>query len=359
MVNANVHGQSGAPSGTEPAPAVGVWGDSLAGVGVGGTSHNFYGIVASSDNWYGLAAYSDSKKQAAIYAHSINGAVGVEANVALGNAITAESLGGGGVGVFAASGSADGLLATSANGNAVNGYVESGTDDWAAGSFSNVKITGGRSSFIRLGLAGSFWGNVEILGNLMVSGTKGFRIDHPLDPANKYLFHSAVESPDMKNVYDGMAVLDAKGESSVTLPRWFQALNRDFRYQLTSVGGPAPNLHVAMEIHDNRFLIAGGVPGVKVSWQVTGIRQDAWAQAHPMPVEATKPTSKRGRFSNPELYQETKGKPLTSTLEPRLGTVLTAAQRAKTLHVSAKDAKKIRKQILRKTSTGSHRRKRD
>jgi hypothetical protein len=46
---------------------------------------------------------------------------------------------------------------------------------------------------------------------------KFFRIDHPLDPANKYLNHSAVESPDMKNIYDGVVTLDADGEAVVEL----------------------------------------------------------------------------------------------------------------------------------------------
>ena len=65
--------------------------------------------------------------------------------------------------------------------------------------------------------AGEFFGDVNIVGNLTTSGTKGFKIDHPLDPSNKYLYHSSVESPDMKNVYDGVVVLDAKGEAVVVL----------------------------------------------------------------------------------------------------------------------------------------------
>ena len=43
----------------------------------------------------------------------------------------------------------------------------------------------------------------------------------------------------------------------MTLPDYFQAINRDFHYQLTAIGAPAPNLHVAREIADNEFLIAG------------------------------------------------------------------------------------------------------
>jgi hypothetical protein len=77
-----------------------------------------------------------------------------------------------------------------------------------------------------------------------------FKIDNPLDPANKYLCHSFVESPDMKNVYDGVVVLDRKGKAEIELPDWFGALNKDFRYQLTAIGAPGPNLHIAEEISD-------------------------------------------------------------------------------------------------------------
>ena len=40
----------------------------------------------------------------------------------------------------------------------------------------------------------------------------------------------------MKNIYYGVAVLDEAGEAIVTLPDWFEALNGDFRYQLTPMG---------------------------------------------------------------------------------------------------------------------------
>lgn len=149
--------------------------------------------------------------------------------------------------------------------------------------------------------AGLFDGNVRVTGSIIKPGG-GFRIDHPLEPARKSLSHSFVESPDMKNVYDGVVALDENGECRVELPEWFEALNCDFRYQLTSIGEPAPNLHVAREISNNRFDIAGGKSGMKVSWQVTGIRKDSWAQAHPLIVEEEKPENERGYFLHPELY---------------------------------------------------------
>ena len=88
-------------------------------------------------------------------------------------------------------------------------------------------------------------------------------------------------------------MLDERGEATVGLPDYFGALNRDFRYQLTPIGAHAP-VYVAREVKDNRFRIAGGTPGLKVSWQLTGIRQDDYATEHPIVVEADKSKTDRG-----------------------------------------------------------------
>ena len=151
----------------------------------------------------------------------------------------------------------------------------------------------------------------EVTGNMRVNGvvqatgitaqTKAFKIDHPLDPANRYLYHTSVESPDMTNLYTGNATLGVAGEAWVELPAWFEALNKDFRYQLTCIGGFAP-VYVADEIRDNRFKIAGGAAGMKVSWQVTGVRHDPYAEAYRAPVEMDKQPHERGTYSHPELY---------------------------------------------------------
>lgn len=150
--------------------------------------------------------------------------------------------------------------------------------------------------------AGYFQGKTHINGTLSKLGGS-FKIDHPLNPANKYLQHSFVESPDMMNVYNGNAILDEAGEAIVTLPDYFDALNRDFRYQLTSVGAPAPNLHIASRIGaaglPNQFTIAGGAPDTEVSWQVTGIREDPWANAHRIEVEVDKPANEQGYYLTP------------------------------------------------------------
>ena len=150
------------------------------------------------------------------------------------------------------------------------------------------------------GLAGLFSGNVQVLGTLSKSGGS-FKIDHPLDPENKYLSHSFVESPDMKNIYDGNITTDHNGIAVVELPDYFEALNRDFRYQLTVVGQFAQAI-VAEEVKENRFTIQTSSPGVKVSWQVTGIRQDAWANKNRIKVEENKSENERGHYLHPEAF---------------------------------------------------------
>jgi hypothetical protein len=140
-------------------------------------------------------------------------------------------------------------------------------------------------------------GNLNVQGILFKSAGS-FRIDHPLDPANKFLSHSFVESPDMKNIYDGNITTDANGSATVTLPDYFAALNRDFRYQLTVLGQFAQAI-VSRKIAGNSFEVRTDKPGVEVSWQVTGIRQDAYAQANPIVVEESKPAEEQGLYLFP------------------------------------------------------------
>jgi len=158
----------------------------------------------------------------------------------------------------------------------------------------------GRAGNATTNWAGYFDGNVKVTGTLSKGGGS-FMIDHPLDPENKYLYHSFVESPDMMNVYNGNVILDASGEAAVQLPDYFEALNRDFRYQLTCIGGFAP-VYVAEEISGNQFAIAGGEPGMKVSWQVTGIRHDKFAEANRIQVEVDKPADELGKYIHPQAY---------------------------------------------------------
>ena len=204
-----------------------------------------------------------------------------------------------------------------------------------AASISGVGVRGYSGS----GYAAYLDGKVYIRGPLQKPGGS-FKIDHPLDPANKYLSHSFVESPDMKNVYDGVVVLDDKGKAEIELPDWFGVLNKDYRYQLTAIGAPGPNLYIAKEIsngvtsdsnsssrsdknkNNSRFKVAGGTSGMKVSWQVTGIRKDVWANAHRIQVEEDKPAKERGYYTYPELYGQPAEKGINRTLFPEEEQVL-------------------------------------
>ncbi len=157
------------------------------------------------------------------------------------------------------------------------------------------------------GLAGFFSGNVSVAGTLSKSAGS-FKIDHPQDPANKYLSHSFVESPEMKNIYDGNATTGKDGRAVVTMPEYFTALNQDFRYQLTVIGEDFAQALVAREITENTFVIKTDKPNVKVSWQVTGVRHDAYADAHRIAVEEEKTGVERGAYLHPELFGEPKEK---------------------------------------------------
>ncbi len=61
---------------------------------------------------------------------------------------------------------------------------------------------------------------------------------------------------------------------------------------------------VAEEIKNNRFVIRTSAPSVKVSWQVTGIRQDAWANKNRINVEVEKPERERGFYLHPEAFDQ-------------------------------------------------------
>ena len=166
--------------------------------------------------------------------------------------------------------------------------------------------------------AGYFGGSsadVVIEGNLDVGGTitKGggtFMIDHPLDPENMILRHSFVESPDMMNIYNGNVTTGVDGFAAIKLPDYFEALNKDFRYQLTVIGQFAQAI-VSDEIRNNRFTIQTDKPNIKVSWQVTGIRKDPWAEKNRIVVEEHKSPETQGFYLHPDVY----GQPETRSIE--------------------------------------------
>ena len=264
--------------------------------GYGGSS----GTVNYSSGGSGVLGYGGAATSSSTL--STYGGVGVVGVGGVGNPLGTSSSGGfggeftggdGGGGTSPFGG--DGVVAFGGSPNGVGLYVYS-----AGESTQNT--------------AAVFIGAVDVYGNLYKS-SGAFKIDDPIDPANKYLVHSFVESPDMMNIYNGNVVTNGSGEAVVIMPDYFEALNRDFRYQLTTIGSFSKAM-VASEISNGKFVIRTEQGNVKVSWQVTGVRQDAWANAHRLPNEVEKTEKERGHFIHPELFGH-KGEPsINEVLHP-------------------------------------------
>jgi len=285
-------------------PAIaGQGGQALSGANTGGTGVGAYG---------GPSNGGDTREgQGGVGVYAVGGegttpndtggigvnAVGGDSTVSGGSSGTSDY---GGIGVNAVGGKAivfggTGILATGgaseAAGDGIDAYGGTGS------------IMGGSGIYAVAGnfeVAGEFQGDVNVSGAFSKS-SGSFKIDHPLDPANKYLYHSFVESPDMMNIYNGNVTTDGSGTAVVSMPLWFEALNADFRYQLTAIGQFAQAM-VATKMNNGSFTIKTNKPGVEVSWQVTGIRQDAWANAHRIQVEVEKAAQDQGHYLHPELF---------------------------------------------------------
>ena len=72
-------------------------------------------------------------------------------------------------------------------------------------------------------------------------------------------------------------------------------------YQLTCIGQFAQAI-VSEEIKENVFKIKTDKPNVKVSWQVSGVRQDPVANKYRIVDETDKPASEKGKYLQPEVY---------------------------------------------------------
>lgn len=153
-------------------------------------------------------------------------------------------------------------------------------------------------------------------GDFGSAGTKAFAIDHPLDPENKYLKHYSIESNEVLNMYRGTIPFDANGEATVTMPDYFNAVNANFSYQLTPIGGYAP-LFIKEKLDDGKFVIAGGADGMEVSWTVYAERNDPYLQQHPESkrVELDKEEWNQGKYLQPDLYGEPESKKIVKPLE--------------------------------------------
>lgn len=249
----------------------------------GSNAYGVYGYAASAFTGHGLygEAENNSGTGYGVYAVSQNnvsgtGVRGVVTSVttnAFGVDGVSESNAGDGIGVYGR-----------CNANVGTGY---GVYGWAAGNDQD-------------NWAGYFLGDVNITGTVFMPA-KMTRIDHPLDPENKYLIHNTVESSEMTNLYSGNATLDANGEAVVMLPDWFEAANKDFRYQLTCIGGYAP-VYVAEKITNNQFKIGGGSNGLEVSWQIMAVRNDQYSKANPMSSVTDKRLFEQGKYRFPEVF---------------------------------------------------------
>jgi hypothetical protein len=220
-----------------------------------------------------------------------------------GGGTAADDFGGSGIHAVGGNGGSssfggNGIFATGGNGftggGGISAYGGAGSAEAGAGIYA--ESGSGPNQY-----AGYFEGNVYVTGLVFQAGGGLIQIDDPLDPANKYLSHSSVESPNMMNIYNGNVSTDSSGTAIVTLPTWFEALNTEFRYQLTTIGQPA-HAWIGSEVLNHTFVIKSDKPNVKVSWQVTGIRQDAWANAHRIPVEVDKAPRDQGHYIHPELF---------------------------------------------------------
>jgi hypothetical protein len=277
-------------------------------VGVQGTGE-YMGVQGNSQNYAVFGYTTPDTGGIGVYGRGSQGVKGrsysgfaVYGDTDNGVGVRGESYSDGG-GVIAVGGEAFGADSNGVVGTANNGAAAYGV--W------------GQSS---TGYAGVFSGKALVTGTLSKGGGS-FKIDHPLDPANAYLYHSFVESPDMLNVYNGNVRTDSTGNATIELPDYFMELNRDFRYQLTVLGTFAQAI-VSKEISNGQFEIRTDKPNTKVSWQVTGIRKDAWANANRIPVSEAKPAEERGLYLHPAAH----GKPATMDIQhKRLHTI--AAQR--------------------------------
>jgi hypothetical protein len=266
----------------------GVVGGAFRGTGVRGTATNSgtgvlgeaYNGSATESGFCGVSGFSDAGTGVRGESEAANGMEGMTV--------------GNGYGVYGLHFSPDagsGVYGESVLGSGIEGYSFSRDPDVAAVRGQHVYTDG---------YAGLFVGNVKVTGAITKAGG-GFRIDHPNDPQNKSLTHSFVESPEMLNVYSGTVTTDENGNARVALPDYFEALNGEFRYQLTTIGQYA-RVMVSEEVRDNVFAVQSDSPHVKVCWQVTGVRRDRWAEANRIQVEQEKPAAERGGYLHPELF---------------------------------------------------------
>ncbi len=294
---------------------IGVYGTSLSGdAGVEGASTSGYGVYGAG-KWgvYGTSITCCSGSGGTFFGYAApsgSGNSGTNGVTATGGSGDNQALKGGGEGVYGIGG--DGVFAGS-GGSFLGGNSLASI---GKGGDGVISMGGNGAGGGRNGYAGNFFGDLNVSGAI-TAGTKDFKIDHPLDPANKYLVHASVESSEMMNIYAGNVTTDTQGLATVKMPAWFETLNTDFRYQLTVIGTFAQAI-ISREIQEHEFSIRTNAPNVKVSWQVTGVRQDAYAKAHPLAVEEEKDAQTKGFYIHPDLYGASEEKQIEWARHPQM-----------------------------------------
>jgi len=304
--NAAVRGQNNAAGldgygvwGSQAGAGTGVYGTSSSGDGVSGFAANGNGVVGSGGDGYGVAGYGN-------YWPGVYGSSNAEG-------VVGESPGNDGV-----VGRTHSSYSAGVSGHNDHAGGAGVLGDNPSGIGVRATATGGTGVYAHAATAGYFWGPVTITGTCTgCTGPSALQIDDPRDPAHKYLQHSSVVSSQQLNIYSGNVTTDAKGFVTVNMPRWFQALNRSFRYQLTSLSG-LQQVAVAREMHDNRFTLQSQRPHSKVSWQVTAVRHDRFANAHPIQVVVPKAKKDQGKYLHPEVYGKPRSAGIGYRKPPRL-----------------------------------------
>ncbi len=217
--------------------------------------------------------------------------------------------------------------ATTGTARGLYGVVRS--NDSVAVQGEVVPTTGTSTGVWGISASGTGYG-VFATGRLGATGTKTFRIDHPLDPTNKWLLHYCAEGPEPLNVYSGVITTDAKGEASITLPDYFESINRDPRVQLTieDESDDFVMAKVVGGVKDGSCRVRTTKPLVKVYWEIKAVRNDLWVRTHGAPVEEAKSERERGTYQHPEFYGLPHVSPAASRsqpFDPSEGTATSAA----------------------------------
>jgi hypothetical protein len=265
------------------------------GVGVTAPSYRIHSVDQTTENDY--PAVYGKHNVTNNYGVGVTGDGGYRGVIGNGNATSGFVTGVRGVANGTGTGSRFGVYGTSVGGDnnyglygysSGTGYINYGVYATASGATTNY--------------AGYFNGNVYIAGTVTADDYIEFKSDHPIDPENKYLSHSSVASSEMKNIYDGVVTLDSNGGATVELPDWFEEYNSNFRYQMTAIGKPCPNIYISKKIKNGVFEIAGGEPGAEICWLITSTRNDNYAKTNPVRIETYKNDSERGLYINPKAF---------------------------------------------------------